>query len=78
MFQGRKRDRREDGRKENSLGEMDKTLATLRATAVLLHWGQIFSLLDKTHQHVVPPCRTHKSIGYKRNGSLQFLQQSSH
>jgi len=40
-------------RQENSLGEIDKTLATLEAIPAHLNWGQIFNLPNETHQHMV-------------------------
>jgi len=43
----------EDGRQENSLGEMDKTLDALEAIPVRLNWEQIFSQPNETHQHMV-------------------------
>ena len=42
----------EDRRQENSLGDIDMTLATLEVTLVRINWGQIFSLLDKKRQHM--------------------------
>ena len=33
----------EDGKQENSLGETDKTVATLEAIPICLNWGQILS-----------------------------------
>ena len=42
-----------DKRQENSLGEIDKTLATLEAIPVRLNWGQIFSPPNEMHQHMV-------------------------
>jgi len=42
-----------DKRQENSLREIDKTLATLEAIPVRLNWGQIFSPPNEMHQHMV-------------------------
>jgi len=44
---------KEDGRHENSLGEIDKTLAALEAILVHLNWGQIINLPDDIRQHMV-------------------------
>ena len=38
---------------ENSPGEMDRTLATLQAILIRLNWGQMFSLFDEIHRHMV-------------------------
>ena len=43
----------ENGKHENSLGELNKTLAALEAIPVGLNWEQICSLPDKTRQHMV-------------------------
>jgi len=43
----------EDGREENSSGEMDKTVATLETMPKSLNRGQIFSLLNENRQHKV-------------------------
>jgi len=42
-----------DERQENSLGEIDKTLAALEVVPVHLIWGQIFKLRNTTDQHMV-------------------------
>jgi len=41
----------EDGSKENSLGEMNKTMVALEAIPVHLNWGQIFRFPNKTCQY---------------------------
>jgi len=40
-------------RHEKFLGEINKTLAALEVIPVRLNWGQIFSLANKTGQHMV-------------------------
>jgi len=42
-----------DERHENSLCEIDKTLAALEAILVRLNWGKIYSLPNEMHQHMV-------------------------
>jgi len=44
-------------RQENSIGEIDKTLAALEAIPVCLNWGQIFSLPNETCQHMLTALR---------------------
>ena len=46
-----------DERHENSLCEINKTLAALEAIPVCLNWGQIFSLPNETCQHMLTALR---------------------
>jgi len=43
----------EGANKEDYLVEMDKTVAALEAMPIQLNWGHIFSLPNKTCQHMV-------------------------
>jgi len=43
----------ENSKHENSLGEMDKTVAALEAMPMCLNWVQTFSLPNEMHQHMV-------------------------
>jgi len=52
----------EDEKSEKSPGETEKTLAALVVIPIYLKWGQIFSLLGETRQHMVAACNNQKSM----------------
>jgi len=56
----------EDGKQENPLGEIEKTMA---AMPIHLHWGQIFSLLNEMHQHMIAGLKHPDSLLTRLAGS---------
>jgi len=60
--------------KENCLGEMNKTVAALEAMPICLNWGQIFSLPNKTRQHVVIALQHPEIYAEKVKGVIEMSE----
>jgi len=57
----------EGGNRENFLGKRDKTMAALEAMPMCLNWGKIFSIPDKSCQHMVVALKHPKLCADKVN-----------
>jgi len=63
---------KDGGSKENCSAETDQTVAALKAMPICLNWGNMFSLPNMAHQHMVVALQHQKIYANKVKGFVEM------